>query len=866
MMKSLSKILFLSLTGLFCTMIVPAQELPVLTPDKAISSGTLPNGTNFYIVANPSVKGLVDFALVQKTGTENINDTDSYRAVSEARKTLSSGFFTSHGATLGKDGFVKVKDNSTEFRFSNILISKPEVLDSALFSIITMVDRITDSEDEFVRKWYSPSDQAVIVAGDVDPSKVAEKLKMLSYMTPAFPSSDRKEYVWEEKGAGYLMQQDETRELASLTATWSSARTPKAYMHTIQPAIYDLYLTELGMVSREYISKALKSKGIPFAEVSAAHTTSLQTSGDEAFTVSVHVAPKDFEEMVRTVSEVMGGIDAGKTDVNDLARIKHMCMDQARDLSMEPVFTNSEYVDRCIMAFMYNGSLSTMKTKVDFLAGRHLADTTELRLFNNIASAVLDSQKNLDVSYVSSMTEDKVRNLFESSWTSEAQLPAPSKVYTRDDFFHHVEYDAKVKIKTEKSDHMSKGKEWTFSNGFKVVFKSMPTGGRIYYNLALNGGFGSVEGLAKGEGGYVSDYFMLSRIYDIPAEDFMGLMASEGMSMDVHVGLNAMMISGSADKEKPDFMLKSLLAVMNGRKRDDAAVRYYESGEGVRHQMRKGTSVEMVAKVNDLMCPDYTHVSYRMLETLSPSLSDKAEKFFMNQMAKTNDGVLIIVGDISEDVLKKELLDHVGGFIVTDRAFRRSLVRYQPSSGWSTYTVEGKENSVDIALSVPFALTADNFMAAEIASMVLKKMLSDAVAETGMCVSLSHECRVYPNERVNFHISLNEVSPDGFEADIVHSDPMEALAKVRTVLSGVGGADVKKEDVEAFKAQLKDILNMEMKVPFYWLNVISRRHLAGKDFTTNHENRIASVNVDKVKAILSAMNDGTRVEYIVSKK
>lgn len=866
MMKSLSKILFLSLTGLFCTMIVPAQELPVLTPDKAISSGTLPNGTNFYIVANPSVKGLVDFALVQKTGTENINDTDSYRAVSEARKTLSSGFFTSHGATLGKDGFVKVKDNSTEFRFSNILISKPEVLDSALFSIITMVDRITDTEDEFVRKWYAPSDQAIIVAGDVDPSKVAEKLKMLSYMTPAFPSSDRKEYVWEEKGAGYLMHQDETRELASLTATWSSARTPKAYMHTIQPAIYDLYLTELGMVSREYISKALKSKGIPFAEVSAAHTTSLQTSGDEAFTVSVHVAPKDFEEMVRTVSEVMGGIDAGKTDVNDLTRIKHMCMDQARDLSMEPVFTNSEYVDRCIMAFMYNGSLSTMKTKVDFLAGRHLADTTELRLFNNIASAVLDSQKNLDVSYVSSMTEDKVRNLFESSWTSEAQLPAPSKVYTRDDFFHHVEYDAKVKIKTEKSDHMSKGKEWTFSNGFKVVFKSMPTGGRIYYNLALNGGFGSVEGLAKGEGGYVSDYFMLSRIYDIPAEDFMGLMASEGMSMDVHVGLNAMMVSGSADKEKPDFMLKSLLAVMNGRKRDDAAVRYYESGEGVRHQMRKGTSVEMVAKVNDLMCPDYTHVSYKMLETLSPSLSDKAEKFFMNQMAKTNDGVLIIAGDISEDVLKKALLDHVGGFIVTDRAFRRSLVRYQPSSGWSTYTVEGKENSVDIALSVPFALTADNFMAAEIASMVLKKMLSDAVAETGMCVSLSHECRVYPNERVNFHISLNEVSPDGFEADIVHFDPMEALAKVRTVLSGVGGADVKKEDVEAFKAQLKDMLNMEMKVPFYWLNVISRRHLAGKDFTTNHENRVASVNVDKVKAILSAMNDGTRVEYIVSKK
>ena len=173
---------------------------------------------------------------------------------------------------------------------------------------------------------------------------------------------------------------------------------------------------------------------------------------------------------------------------------------------------------------------------------------------------------------------------------------------------------------------------------------------------------------------------------------------------------------------------------------------------------------------------------------------------------------------------------------------------------------------MDIALSVPLSLTTDNYMAAEVAAMVLKKTLSDALSETGMYVSLSHECRIYPNERINFHISLNEISPDGFAADVVHSGPIEALSIVRTVLSGVGGTEVRSEDVEAFKAQLKDRLDMEMKEPFYWLNVISRRHLAGKDFTTGHEARIKSVNVDKVKAILSAMNDGTRVEYIVTEK
>ena len=145
-------------------------------------------------------------------------------------------------------------------------------------------------------------------------------------------------------------------------------------------------------------------------------------------------------------------------------------------------------------------------------------------------------------------------------------------------------------------------------------------------------------------------------------------------------------------------------------------------------------------------------------------------------------------------------------------------------------------------------------------------MLSEALADSGMYLELSHECRIYPNERVNFHISLNEVSGNGFSSGTEQAGPIEALAIVRSVLSGVGEVEVRSEDVEAFKKQLLAGLEVEMKKPFYWLNVISRRHLAGKDFTTSHKARIKSVTADKVKGFLSKLNEGTRVEYIVSKK
>ena len=134
MKNSHSKRLLLFVAGLLSAIIMPAQDLPVLSPDKAVKTGVLPNGTSYYIVSNPTIKGMADFALVQKTGTENIADTTSYRAVSVARDALTvlprSGgvsvqeFFSSHGVTPGKEGFVTVSNNATQFHFHDVTLSK----------------------------------------------------------------------------------------------------------------------------------------------------------------------------------------------------------------------------------------------------------------------------------------------------------------------------------------------------------------------------------------------------------------------------------------------------------------------------------------------------------------------------------------------------------------------------------------------------------------------------------------------------------------------------------------------------------------------------------------------------------------------
>lgn len=877
MAKIYCKYLFLILVGLFCVKKASAQDLPVLAQDPAIKTGILPNGMSYYIVSNPSVKGVADFALVQRTGRSNtIDSVDSGCPVRIAKNALADlsrigpaspqDFLVSHGAMPGRHGFVKVSDVATEYHFADMVLSKPAVLDSAILLVLDIADRAATAEDPFLARWYSPSDQAFILSGDINASDVEYKLRTLSLMTPAKPSLPRKEYVWEScDTARYERVSEPSGILADLSLTWSSARTPREYMNTVQPVIYEMYLAQLGMLAEEGIREGLRLADIPVADVTFRHVTAVQSAGDESFTINVSVREKDFPEMVKIVSEVLSRIDSGYTAVEDIARVKQICIDLAHKDSMIAYLPNSVYIDKCIRSFLYNGSLATLNTKVNFLTSRQVADTTEQRLFNGISSALLDSEKNLAVTYSTDVEPDEVKALFDSVWFSVKDT-MDNRIYSVADIPAYQYEGPKMKIRSTKTDHMSNASVWTFSNGFNVIYRKMDTGGRLYYALASNGGYGSINSLEKGEGGYVSDYFLLSKIGGIPADGFIQALNKEGISLEAYVGLTYMMLAGVAPEDKAEVLLRALLAAVNDRMPDDSAAAYYAESEKLRSIKKKGTAEARIAALDAIMCPDYTYSSVRNLEEIKPSLAGKADEYFKAQSEKMNDGALIILGNVDEVELKKILLAYVGGFKTTDRAFRRPVIRYRTTSGCSTYTLAGEHNSIDVSMSVPLVLTTENVIAADVATAFLEKYLSEVMIGTGMYVTVSHECRIYPQERFNVLVTLNEADPDGLSSDTVISGPIDALSKLRSALSSIMDLEVSDEEINLLKDQLKDKSALDMKDPYYWLNVISRRYLSGKDFTSGYQSKMNSVNVTKIKELLNQLDKGSKVEYIISKK
>ena len=381
----------------------------------------------------------------------------------------------------------------------------------------------------------------------------------------------------------------------------------------------------------------------------------------------------------------------------------------------------------------------------------------------------------------------------------------------------------------------------------------------------MNGGYGNIRNLSKGEGAYMSDYLDQCRISGLSGKDFRLALEAEGMTVRTQVNLSNMLISGSLPESRPDLLMGALLALANEREEDKEEFDYYKSCEEIAFEYRKGNVNDRIAAIDSLMCPDNIYSSVKSPGVLTGDFQDKAEAFLEAQKRKMNDGLLVLMGNIEETKLRKLLQLYVGGFETTDRSFPRTVVNYQPVSGACTYTVKGNQNSADITMSVRLPLTVENYMASSLAAEVLRQEISEAISGTGAYVGLACNCRMYPQERFNVMVTLGEASPDGFATGAELAGFDVALDRMRNALEDLASLKITDETLSKYKKTLKGHLTLQMKTPEYWVHALSMRYLDGKDLTSGYEAKIDAVTVEKVKMILASLTEASKVEYIIRK-
>ncbi len=819
-----------------------AQNLPVLQKDGAVTTGNLTNGVSYYLVTNPSMKGVADFALVRRGETDTLSARKELSSLPHFNKTIPYKFLSRKGIGCRPEGYVSYRDDAAIFRFDDVPMFDQAASDTTLLMLFDLIAA-------------KPCRYAIIIAGDINPSTIKERMNVLSLMVPSRnPAYREKEYVWKPSAASEysFVPSDHS----SVTVGFRSPRTPADQMNTIQPFISELFSGSLREVVSDRVRETLVSSSIPVSSLDVDYQGSASVAGDERFTVSVRTDRAQLIPASMAVATVLSEICAKGVGVNEYLVARTSVLN-----GFLKAQTNDALILRCISSYLYGSDLASPATKATFFLSRNMSPQSECELFNSYAAALLSDMESPKVTWTGN-EEDYDEWLWPATFglvvSSVAALDKPVYEWmteSKDTSALWADRN-KLKLKSVAPEPVSGGEMWTFSNGMKVIYKNMPANGKFSYSLMVKGGFSTVRNLSRGEGAFFSDMFGLCDIAGMSGSDFDKLLRSNGVEMKCSVSASDMRLYGSAPANRLQLTVKALLSAANQRKPSAPAFESWRRTELASLQP---------AFLDSLMYQDYNYSAVKTPSGLVGSAMEDASAFFDNQFTRVNDGVLVLVGDLSAESAQKILCQYLGGFRVSKSLSTRQFSPYKLRTGSTTYSRKGSPVSVSIALACAEPFSTENYMAFKVAGLALQRRLTGVMAENGFCVSMSDKFSVWPQEALELIYTCSPVPesglPYGVESGV--SQPMKSLANARKVIESVLSSPIDAAELASCKALLVNNYTAYLANPDNYVDAILLRYSGGKDVLTGYSNRIGNVSAEKVKEIFGALSEGMRIEYVV---
>ena len=398
---------------------MPAQNLPALQKDASVTHGELANGISYYLVTNPSMKGVADFALVRKGLCDTLAAREELTALPHFNKTVPYKFLSRKGIGCRPEGYVSYRDDVTIFRFDDVPMFDAAAADTTLLMLFDIIAA-------------QPCKHAVIVSGDIKASDIMEKMNVFSLMVPSRnPSYTAPEYSWTP--SDNTSWSFESSRQPSVEVDFRSQRTPAAQMNTIQPFISELFSKELGEVVKNRLREALLSRKIRINGMEVNYEGSADFPGDEHFRVRMEMPESQLIPASMALASTLAGIGTGGVGIDEYRTVRESVLQ-----AFSKAQTNDEIVKRCISAYLFGADLATPATKAKFFSSRNMTLDSELKLFNGYISALLADTQNASVRWTGSLEEyDEwiYQMMFKSTWNGISMLEKPSyswKVAARD--------------------------------------------------------------------------------------------------------------------------------------------------------------------------------------------------------------------------------------------------------------------------------------------------------------------------------------------------------------------------------------------------------------------------------------------------
>lgn len=827
-----------------------AQGLPTLGKASEIVTGSLPNGISYYIVANKSMPGFADFALVQPSRPDRTGPRTDLESLPNFSNRKPYRFLADCGVSYGRSGYIQHLRDATVMRFSDVPISESSVYDTTLLMLINLTRS-------------SKYRQALMISGDLNVSAVLERLRVLS-ITVAPRTVDENAFVYSWTPQDSAVVTTATGPVGSIRLIYRSPRTDPEMMNTIQPVMSRLLASEFDIILRKRIRTAFTTAGIPLAGCTFRYTGSDQTSGDETFAITVETAPESLDAAILTTAGVLSALDDEGATTEEVSFARSVFSESMARDDDNTRLSNPEYIDKFIAAYLYGSNLASETTLGSIFSNRRLDISRERELLNRYIAATLAPNRNLHVHVRNTARPqaEAVRSLFARGWKDGCSVIAD--IPSQSDTMMFKGSTRKVKVRTTSLDPYSGCKMWTFTNGMTVFFKKTAEKGSFHYGYMVKGGWTEIPGITAAEAAVVSDVLALERVTTLEGERLSDLLEMNGISFRPEVTMSDVRFTGTAPSGKLTTVLKAMLTVATGTYADNEAYARYLREGALRARRDRYTDAGTRAIMDSTMCPGYAYAAGSIPGAPGADFAERVSKYMLSKGANTQNSTIVLMGDLNETVTQKYLGQLLGGFPKGQQRVSRPRMAYPLRDCWSTTFTPGdwREKGVTVSLSALWPFNADANMTLRVACAALEQELAKTMADKGYRYSVTAEADLLPSEKITIYVNCQPVQASGLPASVRPALPADALDAVRSTVNRLALKEVSPVLLSRAKASVIGSLEASADNTALQLQNILYRNSLGRDLGSSYQNRVKAVSASALHEMFVSL-DACKCEFVV---
>lgn len=723
---------------------------------------------------------------------------------------------------------------------------------------------------DYYEKWYRPDQQGIIVVGDIDVDRIEAKIKeMFSDIEMPENPAERIYYpVPDTEGTIYAIGHDKEQKMALVQLFIKTDPMPREMRATVAQPLQSYIISAISSMLNQRLDEASKQPDAKFAAASTYYGSLLGlTKTKDSFTLGIipktgvpapEATAQAYRELLRAVR---GGFNA--TEYN---RVRDEILSR-----YEKAYNNREnrenntFVQEYVNNFLSGDAIPSIEDEYNLM--KQLVPNIPVEAINQTIKELVTDDNRLLIC----MLPDNAEN----QYPTEQQFADALKAVDNEDiaaFVDNVKTEPLIaqlpkagKIVKETPLAQWGAKEWTLSNGAKVIVKhtDFKKDDILMSALALNG---TSE---------ISDKLVSDILFSPIALSYKGLgtytnsdldkyLAGKQANVSVSFGSYTRNISGSTTPKDLPTMMELLYMNFTGINFSEEEFKALQSQySSLIHNQEADPSFIFQTKIYESL---YNSPRMRAITSadVEKSTRENVLKIAKDMTANAAEYTFVFVGNVDEATLRPLVEQYIASLPGNAKAAKKNAkIRYneslRPVAGTKTDTyttpMQTPQTWVYITDFGKLPYSTKNMQMTSIAAQILSKRLLEEVREK--------EGAVYS---ISAQGAMDRIDIDNVE--ILTAFPMKPEMKDK-VLDIIRHQieDLSKNISEEELATVKEFMNKSYvegrEKNGSWMNGIKGWLLNGVDTFNDNINVLSTITTSDIKALMKSLLDQKNYHVIV---